>query len=167
MKATSGTTSSEATTPPLPTPIGGIAGLIGASAGLPPRTKTPETTEAVSYVTNCSFQGTIISESVAANVYVGGLVGFNRTGEISGCYASADVKGGYAGGLLGYNDSLVTRSFATGKSHGQPRLSCNRGRAYSLQRHKRQCYPPLLGGHGIRKDGGRPYRRKYVQFPHG
>jgi uncharacterized repeat protein (TIGR02543 family) len=105
-------------TPTSNTYIGGIAGLIGASGRSSAEDENTETTEAVSYVTNCSFQGTIISESVAANVYVGGLVGFNRTGEISGCYASADVKGRYAGGLLGYNDSLVTRSFATGKVTG-------------------------------------------------
>lgn len=92
--------------------IGGIAGLVGASGRSDNEDENTETTDAVSYITNCSAEGTIISESVADNVYVGGLIGYNKTANVSGCYSNVTVKGRYAGGLMAYNDSIVTNCFS-------------------------------------------------------
>ncbi|MDD3946514.1 MAG: InlB B-repeat-containing protein [Clostridia bacterium] len=98
--------------------IGGIAGLVGASGHSDNEDENTETTEAVSYITNCSFEGSILSESVASNVYLGGLIGYNRTANVNGCYTYADIKGRYAGGLMGYNDSVVNDCYSVGTVTG-------------------------------------------------
>lgn len=99
-------------TPTSNTYIGGIAGLIGASGHSNNEDENTEVSDKVCYITNCSFEGSIISESVSDNVYVGGLIAYNRNAVVSRCHASVSVKGRYAGGLMGYNDNTVTNSFA-------------------------------------------------------
>lgn len=105
-------------TPTSNTYVGGIAGLVGASGRSDNEDENTETTEATSYISGCSFEGSIISESVADNVYIGGIIGYNRTANVSGSYSYGNVKGRYAGGLMGYNDSSVINSFAAGAVAG-------------------------------------------------
>jgi len=100
-------------TPTSNTYIGGVAGLVGASGQSDNEDENTEVSNTVCYVTNCSVEGSIISESVAENVYVGGLIGYNRTAIVSRCHTNVSVKGRYAGGLMGYNDSSVTNTFST------------------------------------------------------
>lgn len=55
-----------------------------------------------------------------ANVSVtrgGGLVGSNREGIIRGCYATGSVNGG-GGGLVGYNNGIIQSCFSTGSVSG-------------------------------------------------
>jgi len=61
----------------------------------------------------------------AANGNVGGLVGYNSSGEqlqsIINSYATGAVDGGdggYAGGLTGYNNSLISYSYSSGAVTG-------------------------------------------------
>lgn len=65
-------------------------------------------------VDNCSSEGTIVSETVADGVFVGGLSGFNWEGTVRNSFSAMNVKGRYAGGLLGYNNNNVSDSYATG-----------------------------------------------------
>ncbi len=88
-------------------------------------------------VSNCSSTGKITSESNADNVYIGGAVGYvakvleDKTDKdgatvtnvvynatVSRTDSSMDVKGRYAGGLVGYNNGEIVRSFATGTATG-------------------------------------------------
>ena len=57
--------------------------------------------------------GLIISSSSSS--YAGGLVGYNES-TITNSYATGDVSSSssYAGGLVGYNESTITNSYATG-----------------------------------------------------
>ena len=69
----------------------------------------------------------LVGESITGYFYVGGLVGYNFGGTISGSYTTGSVTGinlagsGYIGGLVGYNgnssatstNSTVTDSFST------------------------------------------------------
>ncbi|MDR3186538.1 MAG: hypothetical protein LBU04_07055 [Christensenellaceae bacterium] len=65
-------------------------------------------------ITNCSSSGVITSASVNEGIFVGGLSGFNWKGTITNSYSTAAVYGKYAGGLLGYNNSIVDACYATG-----------------------------------------------------
>ena len=50
---------------------------------------------------------------------VGGLVGMNDSGTITGCYATGSVTGTiYVGGLVGYNEGGLTSCYATGSVTG-------------------------------------------------
>lgn len=88
-------------------------------------------------VSNCSSTGKITSESNADSVYIGGAVGYvakvleDKTDKdgatvtsvvynatVSRTDSSMDVKGRYAGGLVGYNNGEILRSFATGTATG-------------------------------------------------
>jgi len=64
----------------------------------------------------------VVKGSVKGAQYVGGLVGFSFTGSISHAYSSASVSGTGAatniGGLIGFNDTLVMYSYATGTVSG-------------------------------------------------
>ena len=74
-----------------------VGGLVGGNFGT---------------VKQCYSTGT-----VAGTVHIGGLVGTNREGEISECYSIGAVTGG--GGLVGYNDWIVTHSFWDIETSGQ------------------------------------------------
>jgi hypothetical protein len=81
----------------------GIGGLIGGNTGR----------VAQSYATG------MVNGS--ASEYVGGLVGWNYTsgGSILQSYATGAVNGAYfTGGLVGYNDGVISQSYATGTSRG-------------------------------------------------
>ena len=60
----------------------------------------------------------------ASNIYVGGLVGLQNGGSITGSYATGDADGGagtsdYVGGLVGRQDrGSITASYATGNADG-------------------------------------------------
>ncbi len=61
------------------------------------------------------------STNVKGNMYVGGVVGYNTWGNvITGAHASGSVTGtgGYAGGLVGYNNGRIEKSYATGNVNG-------------------------------------------------
>lgn len=62
-------------------------------------------------IENCSFSGSVSSSKSKA--YVGGIAGGLNSANvtISGCANTADVTGGYAGGILGYGERL--RPFKT------------------------------------------------------
>jgi len=60
--------------------------------------------------------------NITGRNYVGGLVGWNNVGTITGCYASGSVSGtsDYVGGLVGWNWSgLLTACYATGSATGR------------------------------------------------
>jgi hypothetical protein len=105
-------------TPTSNTYIGGIAGLIGATGRSDNEDKNTEVSDKVCYVTNCSVEGSILSESVSDNVYVGGLIGYNRNAVVSRCHTNVSVKGRYAGGLMGYNNNSVSNCFSVATVSG-------------------------------------------------
>ena len=64
---------------------------------------------------------------ITGSVYVGGVVGLNDNGTVTGCYATGDVSGTgggsslrfvYVGGVAGYNAGTVTGCHATGSVSG-------------------------------------------------
>jgi len=57
---------------------------------------------------------------VSGDEEVGGLVGLNDGGTVSGCYSTGSVAGGYSvGGLVGYNDrGTVSQCYSTGSVDG-------------------------------------------------
>ena len=59
-------------------------------------------------IENCSFSGSVSSSKKSA--YVGGIAGglYSANVTISGCANTADVTGGYAGGILGYWRTAAT-----------------------------------------------------------
>ncbi|HEY1612980.1 MAG TPA: GLUG motif-containing protein [Rhizomicrobium sp.] len=57
--------------------------------------------------------GTVVCQSVC-----GGLAGANASGEISRSYATGNVSGSGAGGLVGQNEGIITNSYATGETSG-------------------------------------------------
>lgn len=59
-------------------------------------------------IENCSFSGSVSSSKKSA--YVGGIAGglYSANVTISGCANTADVTGGYAGGILGYWKTAAT-----------------------------------------------------------
>lgn len=65
-----------------------------------------------------SSNGVIDSKSVADAVYLGGVVGYNLKGRITSSNANVEVYGRYAGGLVGYNNGTISRSYALGKASG-------------------------------------------------
>lgn len=93
--------------------VGGIVGKVQAST-----------------IENCSFSGSVSSSKKSA--YVGGIAGglYSANVTISGCANTADVTGGYAGGILGfwktaatiqncYNTGSITGSDKSGGIVGQ------------------------------------------------
>lgn len=69
-------------------------------------------------VENCSAEGTIVSESVADGVFVGGIAGFNWDGTVQSCRSLMNIKGRYAGSLVGYNNGNIYDSYARGAATG-------------------------------------------------
>ena len=71
-------------------------------------------------VTNCFATGNVLAESNGYFAYAGGLVGKSESGSyaITYSYATGDVSGTaknlYIGGLVGYNNSPIAASYATG-----------------------------------------------------
>ena len=58
---------------------------------------------------------------VTGNNYVGGLVAYNDdAGKVKNSYATGDVEGEdyHAGGLVGYNDSMISNCYSTGNVNG-------------------------------------------------
>lgn len=71
-----------------------IGGLVGENAG------------------SISNSYSIVSVVGTDSYSIGGLVGDNMSGTITDCYAAGDVSGtGDLGGLVGYNDNIITNSF--------------------------------------------------------
>jgi GLUG motif-containing protein len=69
-------------------------------------------------ISNCYATG-----SVSGNYCVGGLVGFNYSGNISNCYATGIVSGNdRIGGLVGYNIGSISDCYATGRVNGDDYL---------------------------------------------
>ena len=62
----------------------------------------------------------LLGGSITGNDYVGGLVGRNRLGVVSGAYSTATVSGNnYVGGLVGVNSlGTVSTSYSTGTVSG-------------------------------------------------
>ena len=61
----------------------------------------------------------LTNESIAGNVYVGGLVGLKNGGTISNSKTSGPVTGNYeVGGLTGHNDGTISNSTASGPVTG-------------------------------------------------
>jgi Zn-dependent metalloprotease len=61
--------------------------------------------------------------NMTGNICVGGLVGYNDDGTLTGCYATGSVSGidesSYVGGLVGYNaNGTLTSCYATGSVSG-------------------------------------------------
>jgi len=75
-----------------------------------------------------SITGSSASGWVGTGMYVGGLVGDNRS-HIIACYADASIWGnaGYAGGLVGHNEGNIANSYATGSSTGDAYAGCMGG----------------------------------------
>ncbi len=69
-------------------------------------------------VSGISSEGSITSESNADNVYLGGAVGYIASGSLANSNSIAYVRGRYAGGLVGYNNGAISRSFAMGNVEG-------------------------------------------------
>ncbi|MFA5449104.1 MAG: InlB B-repeat-containing protein [Clostridia bacterium] len=69
-------------------------------------------------VIDCSAAGTLLSVSVADGVFTGGLAGFNWDGTVRNSRSYMNVTGRYAGSLIGYNNSGVYDSYATGAASG-------------------------------------------------
>lgn len=71
-------------------------------------------------IENCSFSGSVSSSKSKA--YVGGIAGglYSANVTISGCANTADVTGGYAGGILGYwkNTAAIRDCYNTGSVTG-------------------------------------------------
>ena len=66
-------------------------------------------------ITNCYTIGTING----ANNYIGGLVGYNESSTISASFSAANVVGARSvGGLVGYNNYIITNCYATGNVIG-------------------------------------------------
>ena len=62
--------------------------------------------------------GRITSESNADEVYLGGVVGYNKNGTLETSNADVYVRGRYAGGLVGYNNGKIAKSYALGDVEG-------------------------------------------------
>ena len=69
-------------------------------------------------VSGVSSEGKITSESNADNVYLGGAVGYIKSGSLTSSNSLTYVRGRYAGGLVGYNDGAILRCFAMGNVEG-------------------------------------------------
>jgi type II secretion system protein G len=71
--------------------------------------------------------------NVAGGDYVGGLVGYNKSGTITNCYATGKVTGNYyTGGLVGRNEGgIITDCYATGEVTGNRCTGGLVGRTYS------------------------------------
>lgn len=65
-----------------------------------------------------STEGTVISYSNATEIYTGGAIGSIFDGTAVLCHSAAIVYGKCAGGLVGYNNGVVDRSYAIGKVEG-------------------------------------------------
>jgi hypothetical protein len=57
---------------------------------------------------------------IGAEIYVGGLVGYNNNGTISNSYITGKVNstGRYAGGLVGYNSGTISNNYTTVSVNG-------------------------------------------------
>ncbi|MDP2925497.1 MAG: GLUG motif-containing protein, partial [Nanoarchaeota archaeon] len=69
---------------------------------------------------NGTIKNTFTTGTVAGNIYVGGLTGFNN-GTIENSYSTSDLNGRiFLGGLVGYNykNGTIKNSFSTGKAPG-------------------------------------------------
>ena len=63
----------------------------------------------------------VINVNITGESYVGGLIGYNRDGNISNSYSTGNVTGEseYVGGLIGYNlEGTVSNSYSTGNVTG-------------------------------------------------
>ncbi len=79
---------------------GTVGGLVGLSDGT---------------INNAYATGAV----TGADVDIGGLVGYNRNGTITQSYATGVVSGtGEVGGLVGWNDSMISNVYATGAVTG-------------------------------------------------
>jgi filamentous hemagglutinin family protein len=80
-----------------------VGGLVGGHTGT---------------INNAYATGSVSGSS--SSDYVGGLVGYNRSGTITDSYATNSVSGTeYVGGLVGYNESgTITDSYSTGSVIG-------------------------------------------------
>ena len=81
-------------------------------------------------VSGVSTEGSIISYSNATEIFCGGVVGSNgeavgssgdaveNGGTITSCHSTTNINGKCAGGLVGYNNGLVEKSYAIGYIEG-------------------------------------------------
>ena len=76
-------------------------------------------------IENCSFSGSVSSSKKSA--YVGGIAGglYSANVTISGCANTADVTGGYAGGILGYwrTAATIQNCYNTGSITGSDKAA--------------------------------------------
>ena len=76
-------------------------------------------------IENCSFSGSVSSSKSKA--YVGGIAGglYSANVTISGCANTADVTGGYAGGILGYwrTAATIQNCYNTGSITGSDKAA--------------------------------------------
>ena len=108
--------------------VGGFAGLVttGAMQGVDSDLSIQGSAAYVGGLVG-KANGTIadvsaIGDVVGANDYVGGLIGYQATGSITDVTAIGDVTGSsWVGGLLGYSNSHVTNTQASGDVTGRLR----------------------------------------------
>ncbi|MFR8257345.1 MAG: S-layer homology domain-containing protein [Oscillospiraceae bacterium] len=105
-------------------------------------------------IENCSFSGSVSSSKSKA--YVGGIAGglYSANVTISGCANTADVTGGYAGGILGYwkNTAAIRDCYNTGSVTGSAKAG---GIVGQLQKGSiENCYSiGDIGGKASQKGG--------------
>jgi hypothetical protein len=89
-------------------------------------------------VTQCCCSRAVSSSGV--NGYVGGLVGLNDDGVMTGCYSTGPVRGNqFVGGLVGYNSrGTVTHCYSTGPVSGNDFIGGAVG--YNDRGSVTQCY---------------------------
>ena len=80
---------------------------------------------------------------------VGGVVGWNDSGTVTGCYATGNVSGNYdVGGVVGWNDSgTVTGCYATGNVSGDRNVGGVAGWNYNGT--VTACYWSVYDGNGL------------------
>ena len=74
-----------------------------------------------------SVTGCAFSGSVSGNRYVGGVVGYNSSSTVTNCYNIGEVSGNRdVGGVVGYNSGSVTNCYNTGSVSGPDSGTGNR-----------------------------------------
>ncbi len=108
-----------------------VGGIVGQNNGTITGCHSSATVEGIAYVggiagksnasiTACSSTGDVTATGNSTNYsYAGGVVGQNNVrANLTACYATGDVEGEYAGGVVGGNLSTVTACYWSGEVAG-------------------------------------------------
>jgi hypothetical protein len=73
-------------------------------------------------IVNCHVTGTVTTPPDEMGERIGGLIGHNASGTITNSSFSGEVSSSCReiGGLVGYNDGIITNSYSNGKIEGMP-----------------------------------------------